>query len=137
MKTYNGIISTLKENELFVFGANTQFRHGRGTALDAIKKFGAIYGKGGLQGKSWAMITTDLTKYERPSVPKEKVIEEIGKLYEFASDNPDLEFLVAYTGLDTKNLSGFTNQEFADMFSYFTIPINIIFEEQFSTLLKK
>lgn len=83
MKTYNGIISTLKENELFVFGANTQFRHGRGTALDAIKKFGAIYGKGGLQGKSWAMITTDLTKYERPSVPKEKVIEEIGKLYIF------------------------------------------------------
>lgn len=137
MKTYKGLIKSLKENQIFVFGSNTQGRHGKGTALIARQKFGAIYGQSsGLQGQSWAMITTDLTKYERPSVPKKKAIEEIGKLYEFAAENPDLEFLVAYTGLNTKNLSGFTNQEFADMFSFYIIPNNIIFEEQFSTLLK-
>lgn len=136
MKTYKGLITELKNNQIFVFGSNTQGRHGKGTALIARQKFGAKYGQSsGLQGKSWAMITTDLTKYERPSVPKKKVIEEIGKLYEFASENPELEFLVAYTGTNTKNLSGFTNQEFANMFSHYTIPNNIIFEEEFSKLL--
>lgn len=137
MKTYKGLIEKLKENQIFVFGSNKEGRHGKGSALTARQKFGAKYGQpSGLQGQSWGMITTDLTVYYRPSYPKYKVIEEIGKLYEFASENPELEFLVAYTGLENKNLSGFTNQEFADMFSQFTIPSNIIFEEQFSTLLK-
>jgi hypothetical protein len=138
MKTYKGSISELKENQIFVFGSNTQGRHGKGTALMAREKFGAKYGQAsGLQGQSWGMITTDLTKSYRPSVLKSKVILEINKLYEYASQNTELEFLVAYTGLNNRNLSGFTNQEFADMFSYFTIPDNIIFEEQFSTLLKR
>lgn len=60
---YKGIITELPENGIFVFGSNTQGRHGKGAALLAKNKFGAIYGQAkGLQGQSYAIITKDLTK---------------------------------------------------------------------------
>lgn len=137
--TYSGFLSPTNFNydtDIAVFGANTQFRHGKGTALVCRKHFGAVYGKGGIQGNSWGMVTTDLTKKIRPSVDKKLVISEIGKLYDYAFLNPDKKFKVMYCGLDAQNLSGFSNQEFADMFSmYEAIPPNIVFEEQFSTLI--
>lgn len=136
-KVYSGKIKTLKDNQIFCFGSNTQGRHGKGTALIAIQKFGAEYGKpSGIQGQSYGIITTDLTTYKRPSVSKDLVMSEIKKLYDFANNNTNLEFLIAYTGLDSKNLSGFTNREFAEMFSSFEIPDNIIFESVFSSLIR-
>ena len=39
------------------------------------------------------------------------------------------------SGNRRKNLNGYTNQELADMFSSFSIPSNVIFEKEFSTLL--
>ena len=136
MKTYKGLIKSLESNQIFVFGSNTQGRHGKGTALISRNKFGAIYGQAsGLQGQSYGLITTDLTRRFRPSVSIERVLESIRELYYFARDNSDMDFLVAYTGISNKNLSGFTNQQFADMFSAFSIPMNMVFEENFSTLL--
>ncbi len=136
MRNYTGYIDNLLENEIFCFGSNTQGRHGKGTALIALSKFGARYGQpSGIQGRSYGIITTDITKKNRPSVTKEIVISEIKSLYEFALKNPNLDFLVAYTGKNSKNLSGFTNSEFAEMFSQPNIPQNIIFEKEFSTLL--
>ena len=56
-------IKELKENEIFVFGSNRQGRHGKGAALTARNKFGAIYGQSeGLQGQSYAIITKELRK---------------------------------------------------------------------------
>jgi hypothetical protein len=43
-KTYKDFITQLKDNQIFVFGSNTQGRHGKGAALLARNKFGAIYG---------------------------------------------------------------------------------------------
>jgi hypothetical protein len=54
-----------------------------------------------------------------------------------ANKYPEKEFLIAYTGKNNYNLNGYTNQELADMFSFFDIPKNVIFEEEFSTLLNK
>jgi hypothetical protein len=137
-RTYTGKITKLEDNQIFCFGSNTQGRHGKGTGKLAIDKFGAIYGQPrGLQGRSYGIVTTDLTKFKRPSVSYVSLCIEIQNLYEFAVDNPNLDFLIAYTGLDSKNLSGFTNSQLADIFSLYKIPDNIIFEKEFSTLLKR
>ena len=46
--------------EVFVFGSNLAGRHGKGTAFEAFKKHGAIYGQGiGRQGNSYAIPTKD------------------------------------------------------------------------------
>lgn len=137
MKTYKGEATKLKPNQIFVFGSNTQGRHGRGSALCAKQNFGAKYGQAyGLQGQSYAIVTKDLTKYKHPSITSDHIIEQIKKLYLFAEENPNLEFIVAYSGSGS-NLNSYTNQELADIFSCTEIPNNIIFEKEFSNLLKK
>lgn len=135
MNIYEGIIDKLKDNQIFVFGSNTQGRHGKGAALTARYKFGAIYGQAeGLQGQSYAIITKDLTKYKHPSRSKEQIIKQIDKLYKFARLNPDKEFLIVYSA-NSINLSGYTPEEMANMFSMSNIPENIIFEKEFNKLL--
>lgn len=136
MKTYKGYIDKLSENQIFVFGSNTQGRHSLGAALVAKTKFGAIYGQSeGIQGQSYGIVTKDLTKKIHPSITKEQIKKQIKKLYEFAKENKDKEFLIAY-GIKN-NLNFYTPKEMAEMFSSFDIPENIIFEEKFSELLKK
>ena len=121
-KTYKDFITQLKDNQIFVFGSNTQGRHGKGAALLARNKFGAIYGQAeGPQGQSYAIITKDLKK-------------SVHSLYEYARNKPDKEFLVAYSGTGT-NLNAYSNKEMAGMFSSEVIPNNIIFEDKFNSLL--
>ena len=51
-------ITSLKPNEIFVFGSNLLGHHMGGAARIALEKFGAIYGQGvGLQGNSYAIPT--------------------------------------------------------------------------------
>lgn len=46
--------------DVFVFGSNLAGRHGKGSALEAKNKWGAIYGMGvGRQGNSYAIPTKD------------------------------------------------------------------------------
>ncbi len=140
MRTYTGLINELPENGIFVFGSNTQGRHGAGTAKIAREKFGAIYGKDfGRQGQSFAIVTKDLTKEVHPSRSTLDVRFQILLLYHYAEDHPELDFYVAYTGKGY-NLNGYTAQEMADMFNSFKrtggVPENIIFEEEFVKLFK-
>lgn len=137
IKTYSGKITELKPNQIFVFGSNTQGRHGKGSALQAKTNFGAVYGQAeGPQGKSYAIITKDLTKPKHPSRTPEQIKEQISKLYEYAKQNPDKEFLVAYSS-EGSNLNAYSNEEMASFFSNTTIPNNIVFEEGFAKLLNK
>lgn len=134
MKTYKGNIEKLKSNQIFTFGSNTQGRHGKGNSLIARQKFGAIYGKSeGIQGQSFAIITKDLTKPKHPSRTKQQIIEQIEKLYKFANENSNLDFLIAY-GIGI-NLNAYSSQEMAEMFKSLPIPKNIIFEENFYKLI--
>lgn len=136
MKTYTGQITTLPENGIFVFGANTQGRHGKGAALIAKTKFGAIYGQPqGMQGKSYAIVTKDLTKTRHPSVTVESILTQIAKLYSVAHFNPLKDFFVAYSA-DGTNLNGFTNIQMALMFAKHIIPENIVFEVKFAQLIQ-
>lgn len=137
------IITTLKENEIFVFGSNTQGRHGGGAAKLALDKFGAIYGQAfGLQGQSYAIVTTDL--YNNCVISKDHIYWQIISLYLFAKRNPKLTFYVTKIGC---GLAGFTISEisaiFMDVKYYFNkntptyvplnrnIPTNIILPKEF------
>ena len=134
-KTYSGMVTSLKENQVFVFGSNTQGRHSLGAAKTAKDKFGAKYGQAeGFQGQSYAIITKDLTKKEHPSRTPEQIKEQIHKLYEFARQHSGKEFLVAYSK-DGKNLNKYSNEEMAEMFASEEIPSNIVFEEGFNSLV--
>jgi len=135
MQLYRGKIKHLKSNQIFVFGSNTQGRHGKGSALFAKQKCGAIYGQSkGMQGRSYAIITKDLTKSTHPSISKEYILDQIKEFYNFAS-NAQFDFIVAYSGSDV-NLNGYSNQDMADMFSEYPVPKNIIFEVTFYNLMK-
>lgn len=136
MKTYVGLIVKLQPNQIFVFGSNTQGIHGAGAAKFALKNCGAVLGiPRGRQGQAYAVVTKDLTKDVHPSVSQEEIIAQIKDLYEYARQNPELEFLVAYTASGT-NLNYYTNQQMADMFSAAgNIPDNMVFEREFSELI--
>lgn len=64
---YSGNV-TPEDNVIFVFGSNTEGRHGAGAAKVAKDDFGAIYGQAeGLQGNAYAIITKDLNKAKEAS----------------------------------------------------------------------
>jgi len=137
MKTYIGLIEKLEANQIFVFGSNTEGRHGAGAAAVAAKLFGAKYGQSkGPQGRSYAICTKDLTAFKHPSVSKKSIIDQIKDLYFYAEKHPKLEFLVAYSGKGL-NLNYFTPEEMAAMFARTSIPGNIVFEKDFAELVTK
>ena len=52
--------SALQHSDIFVFGSNLAGRHGKGAALFARRRYGAVYGVGeGLTGQSYAIPTKD------------------------------------------------------------------------------
>ena len=141
MKTYKGLIENLPPNGIYVFGSNTQGRHGKGSALLAKEKFGAIYGEArGFQGQSYAICTKDLTTEKHPSITATNIMMQIATLYLRAKkeEHKNKEFYVAYQG-EGNNLNGYTPLQMARMFAIAQngeIPENIIFEEKFAELVK-
>lgn len=136
MKTYLGIVTQMPDNGVFVFGSNTEGRHGKGAALYARKHFGARYGQArGLQGKSFGIVTTDLTKKYLPSVTPSEIISQIYDLYEYASKNPQIDFFISYGGHNQTYLCGYTSEQMAIFFSANERPSNIIFETHFAKLI--
>lgn len=121
-------IKELKENEVFVFGSNRQSKHGKGAALTARNKFGAIYGQSqGLQGQSYAIITKELRKDYQP-VSLQEVREGVDTFIQFAKDNENLTFYVVELGC---NLAYFTVEEVAPLFKSATKLKNVYLPEKF------
>lgn len=141
--TYTGKITELGPNQIFVFGSNTQGRHGKGAAYTALIQFGAIYGHTrGRQGSSYAIVTKDLTAFKYALYPQSKILNGIVDLYYYADNHRDLEFLVAYSGTGV-NLNGYTPLQMAELFAHaaeqehITIPENITFELGFYSLVRQ
>ena len=106
-------ITELKDNEIFVFGSNLSGFHGKGAARLALD-FGAVYGQAqGKQGRTFAIVTTDLTKDHRPSVDIGYVNKQIDIFIEYALRKPELIFLVTEIGC---GLAGFHVEQIAPMF---------------------
>ena len=58
MRVTPDYITSLRQDEIFVFGSNLQGKHCSGAAKIALERFGAIIGVGlGIQGQSYAIPT--------------------------------------------------------------------------------
>jgi hypothetical protein len=146
MKTYTGLVKSLDENQVFVFGSNPEGRHGAGAAKVATDHYGAIMGIGrGHMGQSYGLVTKNLTpnyteepsgityiKAGERSVSKIQMLVNIIHLYLYARKNPELEFMIAYT--PAPNLNGYTPIEMADLFLTVPVPTNIVFNEELINL---
>lgn len=138
---YSGDIESLNDNEVFVFGANTEWRHGAGAAKKA-KEFGARYGVGPITEQTYGLITKNLTpgftdsngkvykKAGERSISKADICANIKELYNHAEQNLDKWFIVAYK-LDSRNLNGYTGSEMISFFECCPAPVNIVFHESF------
>lgn len=96
---------------VFVFGSNLSGRHGKGAALEARNKFGAVYGIGeGRTGNAYAIPTKD--ERLRPRT-LEEVRMSVDRFLEYAASHPDIDFLVTRIGC---GLAGFDPRDIAPMF---------------------
>lgn len=137
MKTYTYPIKVLKPGQVFVFGSNTEGRHGKGAALWAVENAGAKYGLSiGRYGNSYAIVTKNLKSAYHPSISERRIKFEIKLLYEYAFGRHE-EFLIAYRG-NQNNLNGYSPAQMAKMFARAgtSIPENIVFEKEFAKLVK-
>lgn len=148
-------ITSLKPNEVFVFGANTAGGHGGGTAGLAqrgttssnytalpvgTKGKWAEYGvvdklMQGTEGKSFGIVTksasisgTNLKIGSKRSVPLSRIEESINALIKTANENPNLKFLVTKFGT---NMAGFSIQEMKSLLENKKLPDNIILPKEF------
>jgi hypothetical protein len=111
INTYKEPITKLSSNEIFVFGSNLSGRHGKGAALLAKNKFGAIYGVAeGLQGQSYAIPT----KNEQLKTLSLGIInDKVNTFINFAIKNKQYIFLVTAIGT---GLAGYKFEDIAPMF---------------------
>jgi hypothetical protein len=129
-------------NGVFVFGSNTEGRHGLGAAKDAKNMFGALQGQAeGLQGKSYAIVTKNLTsgvemfgrkitKTGERSIERFEIREQLEDLMEFAENNLDKKFYVSKLG---SSLAGYSVEEIKDLFEKIkdAIPSNVILPKEY------
>ncbi len=99
-------ITSLKPNEIFVFGSNLAGMHGGGAARIARLYFGAVLGNGdGPQGQSYAIPTMQ--------GGVETIRPYVDKFIKYAQAHPKQTFLVTPIGC---GIAGFTPDEIAPLF---------------------
>ena len=114
--------------EIFVFGANEAGRHGKGSALAALRYYGAKYGQGyGLQGNSFGIPTKDS---RLGILPLSTINRYVESFLEFARANSDLKFNVVKIGC---GLAGYKDEQIAPMFK--NKPDNVFLDESWNKFL--
>ena len=131
MRTYHNIprpeftperITSLRADEVFVFGSNLAGMHAGGAAYVAFKKFGAIWGRGvRLQGQSYAIPTMQ--------GGVETIKPYVDEFIDFAKAHPDLFFYVTRIGC---GIAGFADAEIAPLFATARAIPNICLPESFA-----
>lgn len=102
----------IPDDAIFVFGSNLAGRHGKGAALEAKDKYGALYGHGeGLQGRSYAIPTKDVNLHP---LLLEDIEVNVHTFLRFARANPAMKFAVTPIGC---GLAGFKPHQIAPMFA--------------------
>lgn len=144
-------ITSMTGDNIFVYGANPEFRNGAGAALQA-REFGALpYGGGrGIVGNTYGLVTKNLTEnfleketgiiYKtkgKRSLSPQMISKNIEELYLCAFNHPSKKFFIAFK-LDNKNLNGYTSLEMWELFTQGKdVPPNIRFHQSFRALLAK
>lgn len=101
----------IQTDEIFVFGSNTAGRHGKGAALTAKLKYGAIQGQGvGLVGQSYAIPTKN---GRLQTLPLTQIKDYVDEFIKFAQQS-DLNFFVTAIGT---GLAGYSHEQIAPMFA--------------------
>lgn len=101
------------EREIYTFASNCAGRHGKGSALEAKQKHGAIYGIGiGLQGNAYAIPTKDA---HLKVLPLKTIAYHVKDFIEFARKNPTWRFNVVKIGC---GLAGYKESEISPMFAF-------------------
>lgn len=120
-------ITSLKPNEIFVFGSNLAGNHAGGAARLAYAKWGAVWGQGvGLQGQTYAIPTMH--------GGVEAIRPYVEEFIRFAGEHPELVFLVTEIGC---GIAGFTPDEIAPLFAD-AVPVqNVFLPERFWEVLEK
>lgn len=120
-------ITSLKENEIFVFGSNLKGQHGGGAAKLA-RNWGAKWGKGiGRAGQTYAIPTkSDFVK----TMPLEDIRPFVDQFIIYAKDMPELTFIVTKIGC---GLAGYSVGDIAPLFINAIGIKNIILPIEFST----
>lgn len=119
-------ITSLKPNEIFVFGSNLAGNHAGGAARLAYVKWGAVWGQGvGLQGQTYAIPTMH--------GGVEAIRPYVEEFIRFAETHPEQVFLVTEIGC---GIAGFTPDEIAPLFAA-AVPVqNVFLPERFWEVLK-
>ena len=118
-------ISSLRDNEIFVFGSNLYGLHGGGAAAAAMRDFGAIWGQGvGMQGQSYAIPTM----HGGVDVIKPYVDEFIA----YAREHQDKFFYVTRIGC---GIAGFKDEEMAPLFKDALDLPNVALPKEFVEIL--
>lgn len=119
-------ISTLEDNEVFVFGSNVAGVHGAGAAKLAYEKFGAVWGRGsGHHGKTYAIPTKD---HRISTLPLTIISVHIIRFIRYAAECPSSKFLVTKIGC---GLAGYSVKQIAPLFKSCKDLSNVTLPEEF------
>jgi len=114
----NNMITSLKDNQIFVFGSNLNGFHGGGAAKQAYEQFGAEWGVSeGITGNCYSFPTLDK---EMKRVGLEDLELSKRKLYNTANSMPEKEFLLTPVGT---GIAGFSLDVIKELFK--DCPFNI------------
>lgn len=117
------MITSLRENQIFVFGSNLAGSHAGGAALQAKEKFGAVEGVGiGMRGQSYAFPTLDENLRR---LPRQRLRTGKFYLYVTCKANPEKEFLLTKVGC---GIAGYDEDYMRSLFSG-NRPPNLILPE--------
>jgi hypothetical protein len=120
-------ISSLAENEIFVFGSNLAGYHGGGAARIARENFGAVWGQGvGLQGQSYAIPTMQ--------GGVETIKPYVDEFIDFARTHAQYTFLVTRIACC---IAGFRPSEIAPLFANAIDVENVILPEDFVEVIQE
>lgn len=121
----------MDENDVFVFGTNTEGKHDGGAAKSAMKDYEAVYGQarglqGGEFGRSYGIVTLDYTGKEEVNLTT--IANEIDTLITFALENPQLTFYVTKIGC---GISNYQIKDIAKLWRCKIIPPNMVLPIEF------
>ena len=125
MRITPDFITSLRPDEIFVFGSNLAGMHAGGAARLALQRFGAVWGQGvGLQGQGYAIPTMQ--------GGVETIRPYVDEFIAFARLHPQLKFLVTEIGC---GIAGFSPEEIAPLFAAARDVENISLPRRFWMLL--
>lgn len=103
---------------IFVFGSNMAGRHGKGAALVARERYGAVPGVGiGRRGDSWAIPTKG---NDLQPLPVGHIRSYVKNFIYYAKEHPELNFFLTRVGC---GLAGYTDHQIAPLFK--DAPLNV------------